>query len=62
MLAFILAVLNLCYKELLAVLKDPASRAILIVPIFIQSVIFGYAATYDLDHIPYAVLDRSFKN
>lgn len=59
MLAFILAVLNLCYKELLAVLKDPASRAILIVPIFIQSVIFGYAATYDLDHIPYAVLDQS---
>lgn len=56
---FILAVLNLCYKELLAVLKDPASRAILIVPIFIQSVIFGYAATYDLDHIPYAVLDQS---
>lgn len=59
MLAYILAVSNLCYKELLAVLKDPASRAILIVPIFIQSIIFGYAATYDLDHIPYAVFDQS---
>lgn len=59
MLAFILAVFNLCYKELLAVLKDPMSRAILIVPVFIQSVIFGYAATYDLDRIPYAVLDQS---
>lgn len=59
MIAFIYSILNLCHKELLAILKDPASRAILIVPIFIQSLIFGYAATYDLDNIPYAVLDQS---
>ena len=35
-------------KEVLAILKDPAIRVILIVPIVIQSLVFGYAATYDL--------------
>ena len=46
-------------KELLAILKDPASRAILFAPALIQSFLFGYAATYDLHHVPYAVLDQS---
>ncbi|HEY2189171.1 MAG TPA: ABC transporter permease [Caldimonas sp.] len=46
-------------KELLAVLKDPASRAILIVPAIAQSLIFGYVATFDLNHVPYALLDES---
>ncbi|ARP85227.1 ABC transporter permease [Bordetella genomosp. 9] len=50
---------NLCLKEFLAVLKDPASRVILIVPAILQSLLFGYAATYDLTHVPYAVLDQS---
>ena len=46
-------------KELLANLKDPKTRVILIFPVIFQSLIFGYVATYDLDHAPYAVLDMS---
>ncbi len=46
-------------KELLAVLNDRSSRVILFVPVLMQSVLFGYAATYDLADVPYAVLDQS---
>lgn len=46
-------------KELLALVKDPASRMVLFVPALIQSLLFGYGATYDLDNVPYAVLDQS---
>jgi ABC-2 type transport system permease protein len=46
-------------KELLAVLKDPASRIILVMPAIFQSLIFGYVATFDLSHVPYALLDES---
>jgi ABC-2 type transport system permease protein len=45
-------------KELRAVLKDPANRAILIAPVVMQSLLFGYGATFDLKHVPYAVLDH----
>jgi len=45
-------------KELLAVLKDKATRVILIGPAIVQTLIFGYAATYDLDNVPYALLNR----
>lgn len=48
----------LCRKELLAILKDPRSRIVLFVPAVLQSLIFGYAATYDLNDVPYAVLDQ----
>ncbi|HEY9064165.1 MAG TPA: ABC transporter permease [Burkholderiaceae bacterium] len=57
--AFVLRVAALCRKELLAILKDPANRVILIAPAIVQSLLFGYAATYDLSDVPYAVLDRS---
>ncbi len=50
---------NMCRKEFLSVLKDPATRAILFVPALVQSMLFGYAATYDLTNVPYAVLDQS---
>ena len=46
-------------KEVLAIFKDPANRVILIVPVIVQSMIFGYGATYDLNHVSYAVLDQS---
>ena len=49
----------LIIKELLGLIKDPRSRAIIFVPVFIQSIIFGYAATYNLDTVPYALLDQS---
>ena len=49
----------LCRKELLAILKDPASRIVLVLPVIAQTILFGYAATFDLDEVPYAVLDDS---
>ena len=50
--------LALIRKELLAVLKDPRSRITLFVPPILQSLVFGYAATYDLTQVPYAVVDQ----
>src|SRR5499427_7767308 len=58
MLDAILRILALTRKELLAVLKDPRSRFSLLVPPILQCLIFGYAATYDLNDVPYAVLDH----
>ncbi len=49
---------TLIRKELIAVLKDPRSRLVLFLPIFLQSLLFGYAATFDLNEVPYALLDR----
>jgi ABC-2 type transport system permease protein len=49
----------LCRKEILALVKEPMSRGILFVPALMQSLLFGYGATYDLKHAPYAVLDLS---
>jgi ABC-2 type transport system permease protein len=58
MIAAILRILALTRKELLAVLKDRRSRMSLLIPPVVQALIFGYAATYDLNHVPYAVLDQ----
>lgn len=44
----------LVVKELLAVWKDPRSRFVLIGPPIIQLMVFGYAATYDLQDVPIA--------
>lgn len=46
-------------KEILALLKDPSSRALLFAPALIQALLFGYGATYDLTNVPYAVFDQS---
>jgi ABC-2 type transport system permease protein len=51
-------ILLLCRKELLLSLKDRRSRMVLIVPAILQTLVFGYGATYDLDYVPYAVLDE----
>jgi ABC-2 type transport system permease protein len=58
MLAALLRIIALTRKELLAVLKDPRSRNSLLIPAMVQCLVFGYAATYDLNHVPYAVLDQ----
>jgi len=52
-------VLALARKELLAMFKDPRSRFSLIIPPVLQCLIYGYAATFDLSAVPYAVLDQS---
>jgi ABC-2 type transport system permease protein len=49
----------LILKELLALIKEPSSRIILFAPALMQALLFGYGATYDLKHVPYAVLDQS---
>ena len=51
-------ILALTRKELLAILKDPRSRFSLFIPPILQCMIYGYVATYDLNDIPYAVLDQ----
>src|SRR4029434_6209144 len=58
MLDAMLRILALTRKELLAVLKDPRSRFSLLAPPILQGLIFGYAATFDLNDVPYAVLDH----
>jgi len=58
-LDFLRRIASLCRKELLAIFKDPANRVILIVPSLVESFLFGYAATYDLTNVPYALLDQS---
>jgi ABC-2 type transport system permease protein len=57
-LATLLRIIALTRKELLAVLKDRRARMSLLIPPIVQGLIFGYAATYDLNHVPYAVLDQ----
>lgn len=51
-------IIALTRKELLAILKDPRSRATLFVPPILQCLIFGYAATLDLNNARYAVIDQ----
>lgn len=58
MLDFILNVLTLLRKEALMIFKDKRSRVILVVPVIVQTIIFGYVATYDLTRVEYALLDE----
>src|SRR5688500_4959408 len=48
----------LVIKELLAVLRDPRGRLILIVPPIIQLFVFAYAATMEVKNVDIALLDR----
>ena len=58
MRASLLRILALIGKEFLAVLKDPRSRFIIFLPPLLQCLIFGYAASLDLNTAAYAVLDQ----
>ena len=44
-------------KEFIQVFRDKRTRFILIGPPIIQMMVFGYAATYDIHHVPTVVLD-----
>lgn len=48
----------LVIKEFLALLKDTKSRVVIVVPPILQVLVFGYAATYDLLNVPYAVYNE----
>lgn len=58
MIEALLRVAALAHKELLALLKDPQSRIALILPPILQCLLYGYVATYDLNRVPYALLDK----
>jgi ABC-2 type transport system permease protein len=48
----------LMIKEFLALLKDKRSRVVVIVPPIVQLLVFGYAATFDLNRIAFAVFNE----
>ncbi len=45
-------------KEFLALLTDKKGRFVVIGPPIIQLIVFGYAANFDLDHVPYAIYNE----
>ncbi len=51
-------ILALAIKEFLALLRDKRSRMVIIGPPIAQLLIFGFAATYDLNHVPVAIYDE----
>ena len=51
-------IVALIVKEFLTLLKDPKSRTVIIIPPLVQLFVFGYAATFDLNNIPFAVYDQ----
>jgi drug efflux transport system permease protein len=44
-------------KEFIQVFRDKRMRYILFGPVLIQMIVFGYAANYEIRHVPTAVLD-----
>ncbi len=49
----------LIHKEFLSVLKDRTSRMILVMPVILYIILFGYIASFNLERIPYALCDLS---
>ena len=49
---------TLLVKEFLQVFRDPRMRFTIFMPPIIQVLIFGYAATMDITHVPTAVYDQ----
>ena len=45
-------------KEFLQTLRDPRTRFLLFAPPIIQMMVFGYAATLEVKHVQFAVLDH----
>ncbi len=54
---FFVRMIALVIKELWAVMRDLRSRMSVIMPPILQICIFGYAATMDIQEVPYAVWD-----
>lgn len=57
LLTSLLRIRALIQKEFIAMLLDSGTRKVLIVPIIVQSLIFGYGADFTLNHIGFAVFD-----
>lgn len=58
-MTYLMMILSLLKKEILAVFKDRTTRGILIVPPILQAFLFGYVATFDLKSVNYVYLDAS---
>jgi len=52
------AIWALAIKEFLALLRDKKGRVVLIGPPILQVLIFGYAATFDLNHVSVAIYNE----
>lgn len=52
------AISALAIKEFLALLRDKRSRLVLIGPPIAQLLVFGYAATFDLNNVPVAIYNQ----
>ncbi len=48
----------LMIKEFVTLLRDKKSRMVIVVPPVAQIIIFGYAASFDLNHVPYAIYNE----
>ncbi len=48
----------LAVKEFLALMRDKRSRFVIIIPPLMQLMIFGFAATYDLNNVPVAIYNQ----
>ncbi len=48
----------LVVKEFLALLRNKASRTVLIVPPLVQLVVFSFAATFNLQHVPIVIYNQ----
>tara|TARA_R110001583_G_scaffold69858_2_gene198009 strand:+ start:1950 stop:3098 length:1149 start_codon:yes stop_codon:yes gene_type:complete len=51
-------IIALAIKEFLALLRDKRSRMVIIGPPVMQLIVFGFAATYDLNHVPIAIYNQ----
>jgi ABC-2 type transport system permease protein len=51
-------ILALIRKEFLALFRDKKSRLTIIVPPIVQLLVFGYAATFDLNHVRFALFNE----
>ena len=58
MIDTLLRIVALTRKELFAIVNDPRSLFSLVIPPILQCLIYGYVATYDLNDVPYALLDQ----
>jgi ABC-2 type transport system permease protein len=57
-LASLNRILCMLRKEFIQTLRDPRTRWLLIGPPIIQMLVFGYAATLEIKHVDFAVLDN----
>lgn len=56
-MSVLLHILALTVKEFRALLQDRRSRFVVIGPPIVQLLVFGYAATFDVNHVPFVVYD-----